>query len=370
MFPSKESLIKSLVKGKLGTKVQYTEWWTKDMLFWTLKDEVLDKTRNPHWNYEENAKNHFATRKMPYTFLSIFNLGKTPMDDTSLILQNLSNQDVINKTQRQIDLNVQNMNGGGIASGEAFTDAQAQQAARTLRRGGVVLVPNGDVNGAFTYVQRQGLPSDVFNHLTDTRNTLRNIFGTSGISSAGIQSEQTVRGKLLIRSTDDSRIGGGISEFLEQFADNIYNWQVQMIYVYYSEKNFKDILGEDTQEFLQAFELYEDRLRVSVKEGSLVPKDDLTQRNEAVDLWSAGATDPLSLFEKLEDPDAKESAIRLMLFKGDPINYMKQVLEASPEQTQQMEAQQAAEQVAETGVVPQVETPPTELPEPDINAPI
>jgi hypothetical protein len=69
---------------KDGTKVEFIEWWTNDMVFWTIEDTLLGKIRNPHWNYEDEpgaARNHFKSRQMPYLFLSIFNLGLHPHDE-------------------------------------------------------------------------------------------------------------------------------------------------------------------------------------------------------------------------------------------------------------------------------------------------
>ena len=48
--------------------------------------------------------------------MEIFNLGTQPVDDTSLIGQNLSNQDLVNKRLRQMDKNIDDMNGGVIVS--------------------------------------------------------------------------------------------------------------------------------------------------------------------------------------------------------------------------------------------------------------
>jgi len=56
-------------------------------------------------------------------------------------------------------------------------------------------------------------------------------------------------------------------------------------------------------------------LTITVKEGSLIPKDPLTQRNEAMDLWSAGAIDPASLFKKLDFPNPSEATQQLILWQ-------------------------------------------------------
>lgn len=334
-FPDKTSIIKKEVKNKMGTDVQYTEWWTNDKLFWTLKNEVLGKIKNPHWNYEEDetnvdefgnetaepieGNNHFPVPKMPYTFLSVFDLGKQPHDETSLIEQNIDMQDLINKRIKQIDKNADDTNGGLIVSGDHFTKEEASQAGEALRQGKTIYVPTGDVSSSVRREQGPPLPQFIYQSLQDYRGQLRNIFGTSGSTPAGVASENTVRGKIIVREQDLDR-SSMIAEYIEQSIDYLYNLIVQMIYVYYDEEHTTSILGKDKgMEYTTLINSDFDRkLRVSVKEGSLIPRDPLTERNEAIDLWGAGAIDPMTLFDKLDFPDPQESAKRLITWQTAP----------------------------------------------------
>lgn len=336
LFPKKAEFIKKQVEGKMGTKMTYIEWWTPDKLFYTYKTEVLEKFRNPHWNYPQPSQtvdeygnpvetvtpgvNHFLVPKVPYIFLSVFNLGKRPHDETSLVYQNLSNQDLINTLGKQIVRNVKAMNNGIVLSGEVFTKEQAAQAADELADGGALWVPSGDVSRSYKRDQAPALSSDVFNQRIDARTELRNIFGVRGSSAQGIASENTVRGKIIIGEKDSSRIGGGISEYIEQVYDSIYNWIVQMMYVYYDEVHYASVLGNaKAQEIIQLRNSDLNRkLTISVKEGSLIPKDSLTQANQAIDLWGAGAIDPISLFDKLDFPDPKGAAEQLYIWRTAP----------------------------------------------------
>lgn len=377
-FPKKKQYISDKAQQKMGTTIKYIQWWTNDYVFWTLDDEVLAKNKNPHWNYETQqplpadpytgmppvgqdgkpqtqsvpGNNHFTTRKKPYVFLSVFNLGKHPHDDTNLVQQNIPLQDLINKRLLQIDKNADNANGGLAVSGDAFTEEQAAKAARAKRNGGTIWVPTGPVASSVVELNGTPLPNFVYESLIDYRNELRNIFGTRGSAPQGTINEQTVRGKLIVKGQDADRIGGGISTYLEQFSDNVFNWFVQLMYVYYDEPHFATVLGkEKAQEYIQLSNAEMGvKLLVGVKEGSMIPHDPVTERNEAMDLWASQGIDPISFFEKLDFPNPREAAKNLFLWMSNPIALFPD-LQAQQQQEmmqqQAMQQQQVAEQQAQ-----------------------
>ena len=364
-FTDKEQFIKDKVKEKMGTKLAYIMWTTDDYVFWTLEDEVLAKNKNPHWNYptqeqspinefgsvpmdesgqpvmqEVEGRNHFSAPKKPYVFLSIFNLGKQPHDDTNLVQQNLSLQDLVNKRLSQIDKNADNANGGLVVSGDSFTEEQATKAGVALRKGGVIYVPTGDVNSAVKRDSATSLPNFVYESLIDYRNEIRNIFGTRGSTPQGTIKEQTLGGKEIIKGQDTDRIGGGIANYLEQFSDKVFNWFVQLMYVYYDEPHMASVMGaERTQEYIALTNADLTRkLLVGVKEGSMIPHDPVNQRNEAIQLWTDKGIDPITFFDRLEFPNPRESAKNLFLWMSDPIQLFPDLLQAQ----QQMQAEQMA----------------------------
>ncbi len=338
LFPKKEKEILFKAKGKKGTLLKYIEWWYcgTDVFYTMDQDLVLGKFKNPNWNYDGEVKdtnpltgeetttfvqgkNHLLKPSYPHLFLSVFSTDTQPHDDTSLVLQNIAQQDKINRREVQIDRNVENMNNGIVVSGEAFTEDQAAGAASALRRGIAIRVPNGDVGKSVAFPERPPLPRDVFQNLEDARAQLEAVFGISGSTPEGMDNEDTVRGKILVNQMDGSRIGGGITEYIEQLADSIYNYWVQMMFVYYDEPHYLTAAGSIEGGELTAltnanFPLLK-TLNITVKEGSLIPKDPLTKRNEAMDLWSANAIDPFTLFKRLDDPDPAASTQLLILWQ-------------------------------------------------------
>lgn len=377
MFPAKKAAIQAAAQGAMGTSLTYVEWWTPEHVFFTFGDSVvLGKYKNPHWNYtgevdvadpvtgaisreEVEGINHFAAPAIPYVFLSIFSLGKRPHDEANLIQQNIPIQDSINKRYQQIDRNVDAQNNGVVLSGKSFTKEQAAEAATQLARGNPLWVPDGKIGESYVRDSAPSLSPNVFQQLTDARNELRNIFGTSGSSAQSLNEQKTVRGKIMVNQMDSSRIGGGVTEFIEGVAQSLYDWYVQMMYVYYTQPHSFTVAGAKANERLSlSNEDLNVRLTVTVKDGSLVPKDPLTKRNEAMDLWSAGAIAPVPFYEALDVPNPYESAKELMLWqliqKGAvPPQAMFPDLEAAPpapvptgaDQTNAVSAQESARQV-------------------------
>lgn len=340
-FPEKTNYITDKVNKKLGTRLRYIEWWTNDYLFWTLEGETLGKAKNPHWNYDTQGEpttqtsvndygeeittetpgetipglNHFANPKMPFGFLSVFNLGTKPFDNTNFIEQVIPLQDIVNKRQRQIDKNADSQNGGAVVSGDAFTKEQGAKVGDALRKGQTVWVPKGDVNRVYKRDQGAQLPEFVYKSLQDYRQEIRNIFGTTGLTSQGLQKTDTVRGKIMVKGADTDRATPTVDQ-LEELYDYTYNWLIQLMMVYYdSPRNVSRTQGTTTlinTEFTHP-------LTCSVKEGSIIPRDPLTQRNEAVELFKDGALDPIELYKRLDFANPYEAAKNLYLWKNNPI---------------------------------------------------
>lgn len=364
--PEAEKAIRDAAQDQLGTEIQFIEWWTKQYLCWKLNDHILLKKKNPNWNYDQKeatpaaegampspyfqptkGQNHFKSPQMPYIILSIFNLGKTPVDETSLISQVLPQQDLVNKRLKQIDANADNANNGLVISGErsGLTREEAKQAGPALRRGGMVWIPAGAPQDAIYKPATVVLSPDIYTNLYDTRDRFREILGVKGIQSQGLESEKTATGKILSRGLDTDRIGGGITEYIEQFADDIFNHVIQLMYVY------DDIIAPSLAKGSQV-----PRLRASVKEGSLLPKDPVAKAEQAIQLATGGAMALVDLYEALEYPNPEEMAAHVWLQENAPHILFKDNQEV--QQAMQMIAQQNQDPEKPPNL-PYKELPPT-----------
>jgi len=93
-----------------------------------------------------------------------------------------------------------------------------------------------------------------------------------------------------------------------------------MMYVYYDEEHLASVVGKDRAiEFVQLSNAdLNSKLRVSVKEGSLLPKDEFSEANNAVMLAGKNLIDPISLYDKLGYSNPQEQAERLYVWQNSP----------------------------------------------------
>lgn len=322
LYPKKADFIKLKVDGKLGTLVTRTEWWTDDYCFTTFSEEVLDKHKNEFYNYEEGLPNHFAAPKMPYTFLSIFSMQEAPHDITNLIEQNIPNQDRINDRDYQISKNLRVSNNSLAVSDLAFTSETAKQAANALEDGDPILV-SGEIDKGIMRFPAPSVPDAVFKAQENDIVNLRTIFGTQGLTATPQKEDQTVRGLILNQSHDSTRIGGGVGDALEQVADNVFNWWVQLYCVFYDEKHYASIMGNGRAVSYVALsrENLNRKFVVSVSPDSMKPRDEVSEMNLAIERWNNKAIDPISLMKQLNESDPMESAKKLVLWTTNPQLY-------------------------------------------------
>lgn len=377
MYPEHKEYITLKVDGKLGTQVTTTEWWTDEYCFTTFIDVVLDKHKNEFYNYDKEeigldengeevktatpGKNHFAHPQMPYTFLSVYSLEETPHDITSLIEQNIKNQDRIVERDIQIDKNLRTGNNSIAVSGVSFNQETARQAAAALEDGDPVLVPDGRVSEAIMRIPANGLPAGIIEAQNIAKDSLRGSFGVQGLAAQKQTSDTTARGMILNQAHDATRIGGGIGDALEQVADSIFNFQLQMYYVFFDEDHYAAIMGSGQAVEYVALNMANTNRQfvVSVSPDSMKPKDEVSEMNLAIERWTSKAIDPISLMKKLNEPDPMESAKKLVIWTINPQLYMQMYFPTEAQQSAMNGSQQS------TGEPAQIQgTPDTNLSNP------
>lgn len=376
LFPKKTADIILEVDGKMGTRVCYTEWWNDDYCFSTFKRIVLDKHKNEYFNYETKGEvdeltgqpvpqkpNHFSIPKKPYIFLSVFSLQERPHDITGLIEQNIPNQRKISKRVEQIDNNVSQANNGLMFSEDNFNQETAKQAynALTKKGHGGVLAPSSEkgqgATGAIIRLDAPNFPESAFKDLENSENHLRSSWGTQGIASQEAKPDETARGMTLNQGRDTSRIGGGIGDVIEQsVAKACFDWLVQLYCVFYDEPHFGAVMGsgQETTSAVLTSAMFTQPLVIGVTANSMQPKDQISEGNQAMSLFEAGAIGPKTLLETVNFSDPDDAASDGALWKYSEaadggmtyitLNFPELAQKLQALQQQQAQAQQQAQQ--------------------------
>lgn len=327
-FPEHTAYIHLKVNDKLGTLITATEWWTDEFCFTTFQEVVLDKHKNEFFNYADMQNpgvppiNHFAKPKKPYTFFSVFSLQEEPYDFTNLIEQNIPNQDRINDRDEQISKNLASGNNSVAISGTSFTSETADQAVQSFYEDGFLLIPDGNMEGV-KRIPASPLPSGIMEAQSSDMESLRSIYGTSGLIPSN-NPDEAVRNNILDTEHDSSRIGGGVGDRLEITAASMFNYLVQLYAVFYDLPHFGAVMGNAAAvEYVQlSAQNLTRKFVVTVAPNSMKPKDETAEANQALQLAKDGFLDPINLFKALNDPDPVNTAKMVTLFRTNPQAYL------------------------------------------------
>jgi len=358
LFPKHEDYIRIMVDNKLGTEVIRTEWWSDKFTFTSFKEKILDKSKNPNYNYDKKVKstdidgneseetekgnNHFGRPKKPYTFMSVFSFGEGAHDVTGLVEQNIPNQVRVSKRTAQIDFNLSARNNSVALSENNFNQETGKQFMRGLASGNGLLVPQGGpIEESMKVLEMPGVDSSYFDDLENQKTALRMSFGTEGLTASPPDKNELATGIIANEQHDGSRIGGGVGDALERVAKAIFNQHVQFYYVYYDVPHEAKIMGQ--MQAVQYSQLSSAQMNkglvVTVSPDSMKPRDEISEMNQAMSLYEAKALDPKTLLTRVHFPDPQDTAEQTVLWLTSPETYMQLNFPEVAAKVQQMQQQ-------------------------------
>ncbi len=296
----------------------YTIWEivTPQMTFWKSGTTIISKQENTdYFDFVNQDKNHFKQAKIPYIIGSCFRLGNEPVGETDLITQTIPIQDAINVANRQI-INNANKTGNGQWYIDSSVMSEEEANTKITNSAGLIIYGSGVANQ--NMMRREAplpLPVYIENLKFASEKAFDNIFGTHSTTRGERQSEETLGGRMLLKQADIGRIDLQVKEY-ERCIAELGNWFVQLMRLHYTTKRTFRSYGESGLDFVN-FDpiMLESGIRIIIKPGTTLPTDEITKRNEAIQLWSLQAIDPVTLFERLKFPNPEQSAQRLQAWK-------------------------------------------------------
>ena len=329
-FPDKENdLLANLFPGQsvpdsmMATPVGFWEYWSEDGKFmvWKMQNVILQKKLNPYikWTstkeFDKNA-NHFRYPKKPLMFLNSQNLGKHIWDDTTPVSQGLSLQDGINIMQRIITDTARDQ---GILVGAQELIDRDELYKYTGAYNEKLSVKGGDPARALYRVAPKQLANFVTENLIHLKSEMDNVMGTHATTRGEKSKQPTLGQDVMSKESDYGRIDA-IVRGIERVAAEIYNWELQMMVAMYEEEHYARIVGEkNAGKVKKAIETgIKKKTKITVKPGSTLPTDKITQRNEAIELVKANKISTIDFFERMDYPNPKEMAQNLYLQETAP----------------------------------------------------
>lgn len=336
MFPDKEQdLLANFAPGispteaVLGTPTGFWEYWcaSGEYLVWKMQDVIIQKKLNPYFKWKGNADdskaepelasgNHFKHPRKPYMFFNSQNLGRHIWDDTTPVSQCIPIQDGINLLHRIITDTAADQ---GILVGAQDFIAMEELYKYTGGPAEKLSVKGPDASRALYRVPPKVLQADLITMLLHLETAADNVMGTHS-TTRGEKSQQPTLGQdKLAKESDFGRIDG-IVRGLEKVADELYNWEAQVMKVKYTKEHYMSVLGGEDAAIMESFkgDNIEDNISITVKQGSTLPTDKVSQRNDAIELAKAGKIDNISFFEKMDFSNPREMAKRLYMQEKYP----------------------------------------------------
>lgn len=336
----------------MGTPLRYVEFSTPDFVCWKYKTVVFDKVKNPNWDWgmdqvvdemgeiTAQAYNLWKRPRVPYVFFQTFNLGEMVYSDTSLIEQTLRLQDGINKRKRQISDNADEANGTLVGSGDGISKDEFAKIddEPNLK----VWIEHGRPREGLDRIPGNSLQPYVYQDMVHSESSVDDLWGIHSITrGAPGTGDDTATAKVLQNRQDYGRIDDIVKSY-EDFNEQYYQATFQMMLVHYTNEHSYSFEDEDDlvvsrekliQKYSKAVKQRQSEIEgqveeeiegdfrpptIMVKRGSTLPTDDVSRRTEALELWGSQGISPIDLYKKLDWPDARDAAYRLMLWKADP----------------------------------------------------
>ena len=291
------------------------EFHTKDVVFWKIRSHILDIRKNEGYDFENEDKNFFDEPKIPIIIASAFRLGATLIGDTDLIQQTIPIQDTINVANRLV---INNATKTGNSQWFIDSEVMTEEEARTkiTNTPGLIVWGSGVAN---QNKMRRDPPPPLPNYIPELKimaeNAFDNIFGTHSTTRGERGKSETLGGRMLLKQADYGRIDLLVREY-ERCVSELGNWFVQFMKIKLTGEKVYRSYGEAGTEFVKISEMMiEKGLKVLIKSGTTLPTDEVSKRQEAIELWGMGALDPETLFERLKFPNPQEAAKKLQAWR-------------------------------------------------------
>jgi hypothetical protein len=283
-----------------------TECWTNEFVVWLSGNTILEKKENPYYDFKNTKNNYFEYPKKPYIVKSLFETEESIIGDTDYVQQLIPIQDNINNLKRRIE-NISRK----VSNPDLLIDSDVmseEKASNITNEEGQIIYGKDAANGNKIRYQTPGQVAPyLFEDLQGSRNEFDNIWGIHSTTRGEREGRETLGGRKLLKQADLGRIDL-VARQLERAIDGIAEYFTQLIKLYYTSEKTFSIIGSDGLRFIKNFSNKKvGDVKLVVKPGSTLPRDEITIHDEAIILYQNKAIGIRTLYRMLKLPNIPEA---------------------------------------------------------------
>lgn len=329
-------------KDKRGLYIVYAIW-TKKWCAYVGKSGVLQSSKNPYWKTdgvkeetespaeskaekkdpvaEQREFNHFDNPEIPYIIGTAYEDGEETVGVTSLYEQGMPMQDVVNKVHRYFVDYMETVGDpkilidSGVMSREEAEQITSESGRKYWGKG----IANTNL---FRVVEPPQMPGYIPKLLEQTQSAFDSIYGLHAATRGSDTSAPTLGQDKIDVAQDSTRLEI-FSRVLGRSLNELGNWVIQMIVLYWDEERDVPLLS-DSEElgFVEGFsnEMVEKGLKFKTKPGTSLPDDKASRANIFMNLVKFGMIRPKDLYKALGLPDADMLEDNLVKWKTGQVD--------------------------------------------------
>ena len=275
----------------------------------TTDDKMAGELEATMANFKPQ-KNYFKYPKIPLIQFDTYRFAGEQYS-RSLLKQSVKVVDDINSRRTAITENTNAMGKPNTyVDGTIMNEKQANRIESGKAKGEVVRLKtsnNKSIRENIYISQGVAMSSEAFNSIGDDKRELDNMWGHHEVSKGGSDPANKTKGGILALQEADQTPIRFLTRNIEDSMQELFQWFVQIRKMYKADEPIT--LGDGAGEIL--YSDIDANNKVYIKSGSMMPVSGIQQRDEAMELWKSQALDPLTLFERLNDPEPKKTAKRL-----------------------------------------------------------
>ena len=346
------------------------KWEKIEGVLWKYNKVMLKKMKNPYFdysgekrlfNYKNNKKeeigleqlqtmamgqgmmgaqsqqvfrNYFKDPQKPYILVGYEQWGKTPLDETTRIEQEIPLQNSLDKRGQQVDEMIDRARGKHIWSKLGGLKAEDLEEL-DMSDPEVDMLVDEDVNKVHAFIVGEQPSAQMFKDKADASDAIKSKAGVSAITGE-IQSDVATTNQIA-REANFTKADDLVEDTINYASEKMAQWAMQFIKLFYTEEHLKEAKGADGSLIYHKLhrDLMDDGMEVVIKSSST---DKLRAEKLAKEAAQLKMIDPLSYYEDVGLTDPKGRTQRLIDFMADPLSYAMKHIEGLGTTGQQVDA--------------------------------